>query len=195
MVSYFHELFSSSQTDWRDVTSSVQMHASFQQNVELLSPVSNEEVRKALFQMHPDKFPRPDEMTSGFFQKCWPIVKDDIINMVKQFFHNGPLPTDLNKTILVLIPKKKQPMDMGDLRPMALCNVLYKIVSKVVANRLKSVMPSIISDTQSAFLQGRLISDNIMIAYEIIHHLKRKRRGRDGYMALKLDVRKAYDKL
>ncbi|XP_060960798.1 uncharacterized protein LOC133031333 [Cannabis sativa] len=101
----------------------------------------------------------------------------------------------LNKTNLVLIPKKNQPMDMGDLRRIALCNLLYKIVSKVVANRLKSVMPSIIYDTQSAFLQGRLISDNIMIAYEIIHHLKRKQRGRDGYMALKLDVSKAYDKL
>ncbi|KAM6562925.1 hypothetical protein CsatB_022923 [Cannabis sativa] len=86
-------------------------------------------------------------------------------------------------------------MDMGDLRPIALCNVLYKIISKFISNRLKAVMPSIISDTQSAFLQGRLISDNIMISYEIMHYLKRKRRGWDGVMALKLDISKADGRL
>ncbi|XP_030505163.2 uncharacterized protein LOC115720145 [Cannabis sativa] len=137
----------------RKVTRSVQSRVSFEQNAELLLPVSEEEVRKALFQMHPDKSLGPDGITV------------------------------------------KHPMDMGDLRPIGLCNVLHKIVSKVVANRLKNVMPTVISDTQSVFLQGRLISDNIMIAYEIMHHLKRKRRGRDCYMALKLDVSKAYDKL
>ncbi|KAM6583445.1 hypothetical protein CsatB_010447 [Cannabis sativa] len=163
-------------------------------NVELLLPISDEEVRKSLFQMHPDKSLGPDGMTTDFFQKCWSIAKDDVINLVKQFFHNGSLPTDLNKTILVLI-RKKIAYGYGGFTTIALCNVVYKIVSKVVANRLKSVMPSIISDTQSVFLQGRLISDNIMIAYEIMHHLKRKRRGRDDYMALKLDVSKAYDKL
>ncbi|XP_030478290.1 uncharacterized protein LOC115695360 [Cannabis sativa] len=194
MVNYFNNLFSSSQTDWREVTSCKNC-VSFEQNAELLLPVLEEEVRKALFQMHLDKSPSPDGMTLGFFQKSWAIVKGDIIHMVSQFFHHGLFPSNLNKTILVLIPKKKLPMDMGDLTPIALCNVLYKIVSNVVANRLKNVMPTIIFDTQSAFLQGHLISDNMMNAYEIMHHLKRKRRGRDGYLALKLHVNKAYDKL
>uniref|UniRef100_A0A803NKE8 Reverse transcriptase domain-containing protein n=1 Tax=Cannabis sativa TaxID=3483 RepID=A0A803NKE8_CANSA len=123
------------------------------------------------------------------------VVGNDVINFVNSFFESGHFPTGINATNLVLIPKKKQPLDMGDFRPIALCNVLYKIISKVLANRLKHVLPTIISETQSAFLQGRLISDNIMISYEIMHFLKRKRRGREGFMALKLDMSKAYDRL
>lgn len=84
---------------------------------------------------------------------------------------------------------------MIELRPIALCNMSYKILAKVVVNRLKAVLPSIISDTQSAFLPGRLISDYIMISYEVMHYLKRKSTGKEGYMALKLDMSKAYDQI
>lgn len=84
---------------------------------------------------------------------------------------------------------------MTDLRPISLCNVVYKIISKVLANRLKKIIDLIISDTQSAFILGRLITDNIMVAFEVMHYMKRKDKGKESWMALKLDMSKAYDRV
>uniref|UniRef100_A0A803PK80 Reverse transcriptase domain-containing protein n=1 Tax=Cannabis sativa TaxID=3483 RepID=A0A803PK80_CANSA len=126
----------------------------------------NYEVRKTLFQMHPDKAPGPDGMKPGFYQKCWDLVGGDVVAQVQNFFLTGVLPAGLNNTNVVLIPKKKYPSHMGDLRPISLCNVLLKVITKVLANRLKVVLPSVISKTQSAFLQGWLISDNIMVSFK-----------------------------
>lgn len=145
--------------------------------------------------MNPDKAPGPDGMTPGFFQKFWSIVGADLIRIVRNFFETGQMVPELNETNIVLIPKKKTPMDMGDLRPIALCNVSYKIVSKVLANRMKLMLDKVVSPNQSAFIPGRLISDNIMVSFEVLHYLKRKRIGKDGYMAVKLDMSKAYDRV
>lgn len=101
----------------------------------------------------------------------------------------------MNDTYIILIPKKKSPTVVGDLRPIALCNVLMKIITKVMANRMKGLLDSVVADTQGAFIPGRLISDNIMISYEIMHYLKGKKVGKDGYMALKLDISNAYDRI
>jgi hypothetical protein len=92
-------------------------------------------------------------------------------------------------------PQGTEPEQLKDLRPIGLCNVLYKIVSKVLANRLKGILPKIISPAQSAFVPGRLISDNILIAYELTHYMRNKRKGVGGYAAVKLDMSKAYDRV
>uniref|UniRef100_A0A803PI32 Reverse transcriptase domain-containing protein n=1 Tax=Cannabis sativa TaxID=3483 RepID=A0A803PI32_CANSA len=165
------------------------------QNQKLLEPVTDVEIRRALFQMHPDKSPGPDGMTPGFYQKCWNTVGNDIITLVQNFFVVGSFPRELNYTNIVLTPKKKHPEFMTDLRPISLCNVLYKIISKVLANRFKDVLPNVIYDNQSAFLPGPLISDNIMVAFEIMHYLKRKIAGKEGFMAIKLDMSKAYNRV
>lgn len=94
--------------------------------------------------------------------------------MVQQFFLTCKFKNHVTKTNIALIPKKKNPTSMTDLRPISLCNVSYKIISKVLANRLKNSLHVVILETQSAFVSGRLITNNIMVAYEIMHYTKQK---------------------
>lgn len=101
----------------------------------------------------------------------------------------------VNRTVVCLIPKLKNPQSMTDLRPISLCNVLFRILSKVLANRHKSCLPTLISINQSAFVQGRLLTDNALIAYEINDYIRRKTQGKYGYVGLKIDISKAYDRL
>ena len=114
---------------------------------------------------------------------------------VLNFLNHGSIPTDFNKTHIVLIPKVKMPKKIIDYRPISLCNVVYKIASKAIANRLNKILPSIISDTQSAFVYGRLITNNAFVAFETMHHISQKKGGKVREMALKLDISKAFDRV
>ena len=101
----------------------------------------------------------------------------------------------MNHTHIVLIPKKNDPTHMVDYRPISLANVISRIISKVIANCLKFILPNVISDAQSAFVPDHLITDNTTVAYELLHRLRNKRKGKKGQMAVKLDINKAYDRV
>jgi hypothetical protein len=111
------------------------------------------------------------------------------------FFQSGRLLGSINFTNIVLIPKVKNPEFMSQFRPISLCNVLYKIASKVLVNRMKVILPRVISDSQSTFVPGRLISDNVIMAFKVLHYLKNLGAGANYQMAAKLDMSKAYDQV
>lgn len=119
----------------------------------------------------------------------------EVFNCCKHWLETNSFPQELNSTNVVLIPKKENAVRMRDLRPIALCNVLYKILAKVLANRIRNVLPDIISENQSAFVHSRNITDNVLVAFELIHHIRLKNRGKEEEIALKLDISKAYDRV
>jgi hypothetical protein len=116
-----------------------------------------------------------------------------VIVVVQRILKGEDDPSVINNTFLVLIPKVASPEDLGQFRPISLCNVIYMIASKVAANRLKVCLPDIISEEQSTFVLGQLITDNIITAFECLHFMKHKRPLDQRCCALKLDMKKAYD--
>ncbi|BFG35644.1 hypothetical protein CerSpe_219180 [Prunus speciosa] len=196
VVDYFTHLFTSNCRRREDILlNTVDPCVTPTMNASLLTDFTEQEVKHAVFQMYPTKAPGPDGMPPVFFQKYWHIVGNDVSRAIINFLSSGRLLHKINFTHVVLIPKVKNPKDMTQLRPISLCNVLFKIASKVLANRLKTILPSLISPSQSAFVSGRLISDNSILAAEIIHCLRSRRRGKKGFLALKLDMSKAYDRI
>ena len=126
---------------------------------------------------------------------CHYILHPPMTSVVLNALNTRVVPELLNSTFISLIPKIKHPKKVSDYRPISLCNVIYKLISKVLVNRLKKFMASAIPKSQSAFLSGRLISDNVLVAFETLHYLKQKTKGKVGHMALKLDMSKAYDRV
>lgn len=115
--------------------------------------------------------------------------------MVQKFFQTGELEAEINNTNICLIPKTLNAKRMCEYRPISLCNVASKVISKLMARRMKSVLPHIISETQAAFVERRLISDNILVAHELLHALSSDNKCSSEYIAIKTDISKAYDRV
>ncbi|XP_019186519.1 PREDICTED: uncharacterized protein LOC109181223 [Ipomoea nil] len=194
ILDYYRGIFnSSSPTVNDDFFGSIQSRVTGTQNESLLRPFEESEVKSALFSMYPDKAPGPDGMNPGFYQHFWDVVGTDVSSYILNCLNTCSMPDKLNETNIILIPKKKTPEMVSDYRPIALSNVVYRVMAKMITARMKPLMENIISESQSAFISGRLITDNILIAAEVGHYLNRKQCGLTGWGALKLDMAKAYD--
>lgn len=164
-------------------------------NAALMLPVSETEIKKAVDSLGATKAPRPDGLNGLFYQNHWEIVKDDVCVAVKDFFRGGDFPEEINETVVTLAPKVALPESIHQLRPISCCNFLSKVIAKIIVHRLRGFMDGLISENQSAFIGGRQIQDNLIIAQEIFHALKKKNRGGRDNLAIKLDMSKAYDRL
>ena len=195
-ISYFENIYSTSfPTGIEEITNAVPRRVTEEMNAELTKVFTRDEVTKALQQLHPTKAPGPDGMSAIFYHKYWDIVGSNITNMVLNVLNSNLPMTEINKTNISLIPKTNHPTKMTDFRPISLCNTTYKLISKVLANRFKTILPSIISENQSAFTPDRLITDNVLVAFEFMHYLNHKNDGKENYMSIKLDMSKAFDRV
>ncbi|XP_019418502.1 PREDICTED: uncharacterized protein LOC109329277 [Lupinus angustifolius] len=149
-----------------------------------------EEIKAAVWSCVGDKSLGPDGFNLNFFQACWDIIKNDIILFIQEFYLFGKLPKGLNSSFITLIPKIKNPSKTHELRPISLVGSLYKILAKILVVRLKVIMSSLISSSQSAFISDRNVLDATVVINEAIHSAKK---AKDGCFLLKVDFEKAYD--
>ncbi|KAH9662191.1 reverse transcriptase domain-containing protein [Citrus sinensis] len=152
-----------------------------------------DDVRRAVFSIDPESAPGPDGFCSRFYQVCWDIVGRDLLDAVLDYFRGSAMPRGFQSTLLVLLPKKESPSSWADFRPISLCNVSNKVITKLLVQRLSTILPRIISPTQSGFVPGRVIHDNVLLVQELTHDLNRRTRGNN--VVLKLDMEKAYDRM
>nr|GEW37595.1 hypothetical protein [Tanacetum cinerariifolium] len=143
--------------------------------LEMTHTVTRNEVKSALFSMGNEKSSGPDGFTAAFFKESWDIMADDFVAAVCEFFTNGKILCELNHTIIALIPKVNSPTRVNDYRPISCCNVMFKCISKIIANCIKESLKVLVSPNQSAFVPGRSIADNVLLTHELMHnyHLNR----------------------
>lgn len=158
---------------------------------QLLRFVTPEEIKAVLFSMPNNKSPGPDGFNAEFYKFSWEIIGAEFIIAVQAFFDKGFLPKGVNSTILALIPKRTEATEMKDYRPISLCNVFYKVISKIIANRLKVILPQFVAANQSAFVSERLLIENILLATEIVKDYHKE--SISSRCAIKIDISKAFD--
>ncbi|KAL0431458.1 UNVERIFIED_CONTAM: hypothetical protein Sradi_0771800 [Sesamum radiatum] len=156
-------------------------------------PVTGDEIKEALFSIADDKAPGPNGFSTTFFKTSWSIIGKYVVKGIQEFFQSGSLLQQTNATILALIPKVQLPIIVADYRPIACCNVVYKVITKVLVNRMKGVLDLIVDPSQNAFVPRWKISDNLLLAQELLagynqNHLPPR-------CTLKVDLRKAYDSI
>ncbi|KAF3774613.1 Transposon TX1 uncharacterized protein [Nymphaea thermarum] len=161
-------------------------------NATLLLPATLDEVKRVVFSMDENSAPGPDGFPASFYQQHWSVVGHDLLQVINSFLSTGRLVKKVNRNYIALIPKKEGLCRVDDLRPIALCNVLYKIISKFLSYRMKRCLQKVISKDQGAFLPGRSITENIIFAHECIHSLEGLRQSN---ICFKIDFSKAYDRV
>jgi hypothetical protein len=195
-VQTFEALYTETHTEASDPASYplnlIQAKIQEEVNSKLIRVIDQHEIKEALDQLHPDKAPGPDGFTARFFQHGWNIIKSDLTKLIKKSQACAKIGGGTNSSFLALLPKEKGAASFDRFRPISLCNTSYKILTKLIANRLQSVLPAIIPENQGGFIKGRSITDNIILVQEALHSsLRRKDKG----MIVKLDLSNAFDRV
>lgn len=196
IIAYYQNLFTTSQLDIsQEFLEAIKLGVTPQMNSMLIRDFSAVEVKKALDQMYPLKSSLPNSMPPLFYQHFWQVIGDSVDTCVLNFLINSTAPHNFHETHIVLIPKVKSPTKVSKYRPISLSNVVYKLASEVLANRLKTFIPSLITKNQNVFLSERLITNNVFVAFEVMNNISQRKTRKTGSMALKLDMSKTFDRV
>lgn len=186
IAGYYHQMFSSNyEGDFRVVHETLSPSITPKLNTSLIVIPDDEEIRKAVFDIHPSKAPGHEGFSAGFYHSYWYIIGQEVCDEIRHFFASGSFLGHLNKTHVHLIPKVARPKRVADYRPIAMCNVFYNIIAKILTKRLQPILPNMISENQSAFVPGRAISDNFLITHEVLHCLGLSKAKREVQWPLK----------
>ncbi|KAL0292727.1 UNVERIFIED_CONTAM: hypothetical protein Scaly_3154100 [Sesamum calycinum] len=160
-VNYFKKLFGGSQRQTQNLDH-LQPFARYliseDEATQITSPFQRHEIKEVLFDINEDSAPGPDGFSSGFFKSSWAVIGEDVCRAVMEFFNHDRLLKQLNTTLITLIPKVQLPTKVGDFRPIACCNVIYKIITKIMVKRMQLVLEKLVDNCQNAFVPGRSIS-------------------------------------
>jgi hypothetical protein len=137
--------------------------------------VSRDEFFEVIKGFARDKSPGPDGWTVEFYHFFFELVGQDLVDMVEETRLKGEVISSINSTFVALIPKVNKPSVFNDFRPISLCNLCYKIISKVIAKRLRPILSRVLSEEQLGFLKGRQILDVIGTAQECLHSIRSKK--------------------
>ena len=195
---YFGELFTSSGVSEMDIElalAGVEPKVDSTTNQILEEEFTEEEVTKVARGMNPTKAPGIDGLPALFYQKYWDKVNTDVISVCLRILNQGESVDCLNDTLIALTPKVDRPERIKQFRSISLCNVIYNIVAKCLADRMRRSLVGVVFETQSAFVPGRMIHDNAIVGYEGLHCIRKNYYGNGASLALKLDMAKAYDRV
>uniref|UniRef100_A0A803PZR9 Reverse transcriptase domain-containing protein n=1 Tax=Cannabis sativa TaxID=3483 RepID=A0A803PZR9_CANSA len=192
LISFFSKLYTSERKQGADIEG-IEWQKISESSARLLeNPFDEDEIKRALFSCDGNKAPGPDGFSMAALQTNWDVIKGELIDIFKAFEVEGRIQGSMNETFICLIPKKLNSCKVKDFRPISLITSVYKIIAKALATRLKYILGDTISDTQSAFVEGRQILDSVMIANETVEDYRS--RGKSG-MVFKIDFEKAYDRV
>lgn len=196
LVGYFKDILTEPQEDREDaigrVCNEIPRMITRDQNLALMRAATLEEVEEIVKGMKKNKALGPDGFTMEFYQAGWHFLGQDILEVIEESRSHQKVWPGLNSTLLSLIPKSAHSETAQIFHPIALCNVIYKIIATLMAKRLKPILSSIISPEQTGFVEGRQILDGLVVSQEVVHSLKRKK---EMGMMIKLDLSKVYDHL
>lgn len=197
IVDYFQNLLGGTNTPTTaspsDIASIVGVKCSPGNIESLAAPFTDEDIQAAFLSLPTNKSPGPDGYPAEFFTGHWKAIGRDMIDAVNEFLSTGELLQQWNSTAITLVPKKTNANRISEFRPISCCNTIYKVASKLLANRLKVILPSLVSNSQSAFVPGRLLVENVLLATELVSGYNWKKISKR--CMLKVDLKKAFDTL